>query len=324
MTVFRSVCASCALFSSGVLVFAQTAAKPAFEVASIKASAPLPTLIAQIRSGEVRPGMSVSGNRFDCQMSLDSLIAAAYRVRTSQIVGPDWLSSQRFEIHATIPEDTPKEKVREMLQTLLEERFKLKAHLENKEEAVYALVVSKGGPKLMNADDVSAFYDGAKPITPNAPISVKQDGDSTILIDQRTGTISRSKYRDGVMRMEILKTSMPAFAERLAELVDRPIVDATNLKGSYKMTMDLPMEVYRNAIMNRPVPSDLASLSGATPFSRAAAPAPGTDEPGGTASDPSGKAVLLAVEKLGLKLDPRKAPIEALIIEHLEKNPTEN
>src|SRR5262245_62109224 len=97
MRVFRNVCASCVLFASSVLVFAQTAAKPAFEVASIKASAPLATLIAQIRSGAVRPGMSVNGNRFDCQMSLDSLIATAYRTKTDQIGGPDWLSSQRFE-----------------------------------------------------------------------------------------------------------------------------------------------------------------------------------------------------------------------------------
>ena len=101
-------------------------------------------------------------------------------------------------------------------------------------------------------------------------------------------------------------------------------VVAARLKGSYKMTMELPMEVYRNAIMNRPVPSDLASAFGATPFSRPATAAPSTDAPAGNASDPSGRAVFKAVEKLGLKLDSRKAPIETLIIEHVDKNPTEN
>jgi len=90
------------------------------------------------------------------------------------------------------------------------------------------------------------------------------------------------------------------------------------------MTMELPMEVYRNAIMNRPVPSDLASAFGPTPFSRPATAAPSTDAPAGNASDPSGRAVFKAVEKLGLKLDSRKAPIETLIIEHVDKNPTEN
>ena len=62
-----------------------------------------------------------------------------------------------------------------MIQTLLEERFKLKAHRENKEQQVYALVVSKEGPKLMNADDVSDA--GATPIG-GGPMSIKREGDS--------------------------------------------------------------------------------------------------------------------------------------------------
>ena len=96
-----------------------------------------------------------------------------------------------------------------------------------------------------------------------------------------------------------------------------------NLKGYYKMTMEPPMEVYRNAVMNRPAPSDLASWAG-IPFGGPATSVPGTDGPVSTASDPSGKAIFSAVEKLGLKLERRKAPIETLIIEHVEKNPTEN
>jgi len=332
MRLFRTVGATVVVFSSSALLFAQTPAnrpqtraKPEFEVASIKAAAPLPTLIAQIKSGQVRAGMSVSGNRFDCLMSLHSLIAAAYRIKPSQIVGPDWLSSQRFEIHATISEGTPKDPVPEMVQTLLEERFKLKAHLENKEQAVYALVVSKEGPKLMNADDAISDA-GATPFGPttlDGQMSRKREGDSNVFFNPGTGTVSRSKYSDGAMRIEYLKISLPAFAESLTELVDRPIVDATNLKGYYKMTMELPMEVYRNAVMNRPAPSDLASWAG-IPFGGPATSVPGTDGPVSTASDPSGKAIFSAVEKLGLKLERRKAPIETLIIEHVEKNPTEN
>src|SRR5437667_6809863 len=167
------VCASFVMCSTSALLFGQTPAKPkpAFEVASIKASAPLSTLIAQ----RVRFGMTISGARFDCRMSLNDLIAAAYRIKTDQIAGPEWLTSQRFEIHATIPEDTSKDQVPEMIQTLLEERFKLKAHRENKEQQVYALVVSKEGPKLMNADDVSDA--GATPIG-GGPMSIKREGDS--------------------------------------------------------------------------------------------------------------------------------------------------
>jgi len=174
-------------------------------------------------------------------MSLDSLIASAYRIKRDQIAGPDWLSSQRFEIHATIPEGTSQDQVPEMIQTLLEERFKLKAHIENKEQPVYALVVSKEGSKLMNADDVSDA--GATPIG-GGPMSIKREGDSFMIFDPRTGMVMRGGKGgrgSGTMRTEILKTSMPAFAEYITPFVDHPVVDATGLKGSYKMTMELPI-----------------------------------------------------------------------------------
>jgi uncharacterized protein (TIGR03435 family) len=229
-----------------------------------------------------------------------------------------------------------------MLQTLLEERFKLRAHLENKEQAVYALVVAKDGPRLMNGDDASSASDAsATPVgtsatdnrgeknvqtlnTPDGPMIIKREGGSTLIIDPRTGPVRTSVGSNGTMRMEILKMSMSGFAEWLTPLMDRPVVDATDLKGSYRMTMELPMEVIRNAVMNRPAPADLGSLLGATPFSTSAGPLPATDGLAGNPSDPAGRTVFLAVEKFGLKLDPRKAPIETLIIEHIEKNPTEN
>ena len=42
----------------------------------------------------------------------------------------------------------PNLEMRQMLQTLLSDRFQLKAHTEVRKERVYALVVAKGGPKL--------------------------------------------------------------------------------------------------------------------------------------------------------------------------------
>ncbi len=341
MRLFRIVCASFVMFLSSALLFAQIPTKPAFEVASIKVSPPLSSLTDQIKSGTVRHGMTVRGARFDCHMELLSLIAAAYRIKTSQILGPDWLSSRRFEIHATISEGTSKDLVPEMLQTLLEERFKLKAHLGNKEQPVYALVVSKEGPKLMNADDTSSTSDAdATPFGTSAPGNgtennvvsintldgqriIKQEGDSIVSIDPRTGPVRMSSGSNGTVRIDILKMSMSAFAEWLTPLIDRPVVDATDLKGSYKMTMELPTEVIRNAFIMKASTSDLAS-SGANPFRGPATSAPGTDGPVGNASDPSGRAVFSAVEKLGLKLDRRKALVETLIIEQVEKNPTEN
>jgi uncharacterized protein (TIGR03435 family) len=315
--LFRTVCTTVVVFSSSALLFGQTSAKPkpAFEVVSIKPIGPF----------QIRPEMNVSGNRFDYAMPLVTLIASAYQIKTYQIVGPDWLNSQRFEIHAIIPEGAPRDQIPAMLQTLLEDRFKLKAHLEKKEQLVYALVVSKEGSKLMKADEISD--EGARLIG-RGPLKIKQDGDSTIIFDPRNGTVVGGARGgtgvNGTMRMQYLKISMPTFAEGLKQFVDRPVIDATNLTGFYKMTMELPMEVYRNSALNRPMPADVAAGLGTTPFSRSGTAAPAGDTPTGTASDPAGKVIFSAVEKLGLKLERRKAPIETLIIEHIEKNPTEN
>jgi uncharacterized protein (TIGR03435 family) len=47
--------------------------------------------------------------------------------------------------------------------------------------------------------------------------------------------------------------------------------------------------------------------------------------PGDAASDPGGSSTLVqAVQSMGLKLEPRKATVDHLIIDHVEKTPTEN
>jgi uncharacterized protein (TIGR03435 family) len=261
--LFRIVFGITVMFTSSAVLFTQTPAKPkpAFEVISIKPVGPF----------QIRPGIRISGNRFDCAMSLEGLITTAYQIKTYQMVGPDWLNSQRFAINATIPEGSSKDQVPGMLQALLEDRFKLKAHLEKKDQPVYALVVPKKEDlKLMKADET--VYADAKPLSPTHPMSIKREGDSVILIDSRTGMVTSGRSggsaANGLMRVEILRTSMPAFVDYITPLTDRPVIDATDLKGSYKMTLELPIEVYRNSIMNRPIPADLASALGTTPFPR--------------------------------------------------------
>jgi hypothetical protein len=103
------------------------APKPAgltFEVATIKPAEPLtPQLVA---SGKLHAGMSVDGARVDIGFfSLSDMIRAAYKLKSYQLSGPDWLSVQRFDILAKMPEGATKEQVPEMLQALLADRFKL-------------------------------------------------------------------------------------------------------------------------------------------------------------------------------------------------------
>src|SRR5215472_3552550 len=90
------------LICSVVIVFAQappTSRPISFEVASVKASAPLdPIKMAQQMQQGVAPhiGMKVDGARVDIgYMSLTDIIGNAYKVKKYQITGPDWMAAQR-------------------------------------------------------------------------------------------------------------------------------------------------------------------------------------------------------------------------------------
>src|SRR5215831_15057014 len=103
---------------------AQTpAARPEFEVAAIKSSPP-PTA----GGPHFRAGVQVDGAQIHCSaLSLKDYIRIAYRVKDYQVVGPDWLASDRFDIAAKLPEGAKRDQVPTMLQSLLEDRFQLKS-----------------------------------------------------------------------------------------------------------------------------------------------------------------------------------------------------
>jgi uncharacterized protein (TIGR03435 family) len=109
------------------------------------------------------------------------------------------------------------------------------------------------------------------------------------------------------MRLELTRMNAAGMVESLSRFVDRPIVDMTNLPGRYDLTLDVGMEdvinLARAAGMNIPVraPADAAR-----------------------ASEPSSSSIFAAIRPYGLKLEPRKAPIELLVIDHVERIPTEN
>jgi uncharacterized protein (TIGR03435 family) len=71
----------------------------------------------------------------------------------------EWANTQVVSVDATLPPHTTQEEFREMLRTLIVERFQLQYHIDTKETGRYSLVVAKGGPKLKTAappkDDVA-------------------------------------------------------------------------------------------------------------------------------------------------------------------------
>lgn len=311
------------VFMMGGGLLAQTPATPAFEVATIRPAPPINPV--QIAQGKLHIGMKVDAARVDIGfMSLAELIRTAYDVKAWQVSGPDWLNAERFDIMAKMPDGATKEQVPAMLKALLADRFKLTAHKENKEHAVYALIAGKNGPKLKDAPpDPETGPDGAPPgkggLTVDTPgrgpvrINPDRDGKGAIVSSASGGTTKMSVGSDGNMRMEMSKIAMPAFADMVTRFVDRPVIDETGLKGNYQVTLELPM-----AALQRMAASAGIMAPGMMPGPAAGAPAAAASDPG------AGASIFEAVQQLGLKLDPRKEPIETIIVDHIEKTPTEN
>jgi uncharacterized protein (TIGR03435 family) len=318
-----------ALLLSAAAAFAQTPTPPlAFEVASVKPAGPLDPVA--IQSGKVHIGMKIDGAMVDIgSFSLKDLIRTAYEVKDYQISGPDWLGSimtaQRYNVQATIPEGATKEQVPQMLQALLADRFKLVVHRETKDHSVYALVVAKGGPKMKEAepDPPAASAETEPPPEPKKGEVVMGQGTSQVRI---SGNMEGGKgvtvkggpmgqmhmsMADGRMHMEADRVSMATLVETLSRFVDRPVVDMTELKGNYHVVLDLSMDDLKNA-------AKAAGMGGMM------GPAGDGGKPSAEASEPAGSSIFMSLQQMGLKLEPRKAPLAIIVVDHLEKSPTEN
>lgn len=266
--------------------------RPAFEVASIKPS----------------PGCRVDGSggpsagrlELPC-VTLRALIRIAYtgfsgeKLNTHRIDvmgGPGWLDNEQFTLAAKA-EGNPSTgtMLGSMLQALLEERFQLKVHTENRETPVYALTVAKGGPKLTPAKDGSCIEIDLK----NLP-----KPDYTKPLPKLCGGPSIT-MKNGKTIADIPGATIDELGGRLLSmLTGRPVIDRTALDGRF----DMHLEFARDSSVGPP-----PLLNGV--------PAPNLP----TGDGPS---IFTALqEQLGLKLVADKAPIPVIIVDSVQK-PTEN
>ncbi len=268
-------------------------AQPAFEVASIRPSSQQP-------NQQVIAGLHIDGAQIRVlSFALRDYLGMAYKVRTSQISGPDWIASERFDVLATLPAGSSTEQIPEMLQALLAERFKVKLHRDKKEFPVYVLEIGKSPLKLKASalDPDIADSKGAADVAANGSgqgVAVNLGGGSSY-------TFANNQF-------VATKLSMGVLAGNLERFLDRPIVDMTDLKGSYDFTLDLTEEDYRMMLVRIAYaagvvlpPQALSLLENGPPVS-----------------------LFDALQKLGLKLDARRAPLDVLVIDDARKTPTEN
>lgn len=115
----------------------------------IKPSLPMAEAIPLLKEGSLKAGMNIDKARVDMGfVTLTDLIVEAYTVKSHQISGPDWLSMERFDIQAKLPDGAAEDQVPQMLRTMLAERFGIKTHTESRTLSAYALIVGKNGAKL--------------------------------------------------------------------------------------------------------------------------------------------------------------------------------
>lgn len=275
--------------------FAQTPPAPEFEVASVKPSSGA--------ADTVNVGVKVDGAQVHiADFSLQDFIRVAFRVKLYQVSGPDWLS-ERFNVDAKLPEGATREQVPEMLQALLVSRFEMKTHRDKKDFPVYALSVAPGGARLKESppddagDPATAVHGGSTDVSATG-------GRGGVSINLGKGSF----FTFANDKIEARKLTMANFADLLARFVDRPVVDRTALTGNYDISIDLTPEDYRAMLIQSAVsagvqlpPQALQLLQGA-----------------------SDNSLYSALHNFGLKLEPTKAPLDVIVVDHILKAPLAN
>ncbi len=278
------------LLATTMVAFGQKT--PAFEVASIR---PAPV---QLTNFNVGLHMDGSQARFT-YLSLRDYISMAYRLKSLQIVGPDWLAGEKFDISAKLPDGATTAQIPEMLQALLQERFHLKSHRETKDFAVYSLEIAKGGIKLKEIppDPVGT--------TPAGPVNVTVAGNASGAEYSFGGGATLSLSQRGLLGNKI---NMRALADTLSWYLDRPVVDMTGLKGNYDIVLTISADDYRAMSIRSAVIAGVTLPPAAT----------------AVLDNPWGDSLYKALAAAGLILEMRKSPLEVIVIDSIEKKPTDN
>jgi uncharacterized protein (TIGR03435 family) len=232
--VVASAVVLCGLMLAGALAprwiaFAQQAPEPQFEAASLKPGDPYDTH----RGVQFLPGGKIRATNATLKM----LIMTAWNVRDFQVSGgPGWRDSERYSIEAEpghpISVDGPNSsgaaEVRQMLQSLLSDRFKLSMHRETKEMPMYALVLAKDGPKLREN-----------------PLGVGPGS---------------SAGGNGKGQFNAKQVPIGALAPFLANQLGRMVENRTELKGVYDFTLTYMPEPVAGPGTPAPADSDLPSI----------------------------------------------------------------
>ncbi len=264
--------------------------RPAFEVASVKPN----------RSGTpfVSIGLQPGGRYTATNVPLKLLITNAYGVEDFQIIdAPSWLDEERFDIVAKAEGEVapsmpggPPGPVQLMLQTLLEDRFRLALHQETRELPVYALTTVHSDRKLGPGMQPSSTPCAAGRGPAGAPGRFGAPPPASASAPERP----QCGMRMMPGRISAGSVAIPQLLRIFSMLSHRIVLDRTGLDG----TFDLDLAFTPDRLPGPPPP-------GAPPLPPV---------------DPNGPSLFTALqEQLGLKLESTRAPVQVMVIDHVER-----
>jgi len=204
------------------IAFAQEPARLSFDVASIKPN-----------NGDAR-GVTfapMSGGRLTVENNpLTNLIGNAYRVPSYRMLGgPDWISSDRFDIQARAEGNPSKDQIMLMLQTLLADRFKLKVHSETRELPAFTLTAAKSGIKLQPWKEGSCVT-----IDPfNPPATPPPGGEK---LENCGNNLLLPKGPN--MQWHATKIDMKGLTGALSAIMRRTVIDKTGFTGTFDVNLE--------------------------------------------------------------------------------------
>jgi uncharacterized protein (TIGR03435 family) len=280
------ITATVILALAGLAIFAQPTAQPKFEVSSIK-----PATNHGMRWVRPAPG------RLTAEAPLQLLILNAYAKQPFQVVGgPSWIESDWYDVEAKASSNPSRAELFLMLQSLLEDRFHLTLHRETKDLPVYYLQAAKNGLKLTSPKDGACVE--PLPDAPNewAGGRMQPPMPGVATPPPLCGRLRFTLDPAGA-RLQGGKVNMPELVRSLSMALGRSVIDKTGFTGLFDVDVSF--------VADQTTPT---------------LPPPPPDQ----AAEFTGPSLMPALQdRLGLRLESGKGPVDVLVIDHVER-PTAN
>lgn len=309
--VGAAFCAAFALAVPGP-VRAQVDHLRSFEVASVRLSNPLTSVSHRI-----------TDTRVDLiKIDLRQLLWMAFEIDPfccrDRIPGGEPLGGVIVDIQATFQAGATRKQVPEMMRSLLMQRFGLRTHVEPRPTDGYELVVGAGGMQMQEVQPANEL-DKVFPTDPSFKIISDSTQETvngrvrTMNIFSKTGgirTITERTMYDrtftarGTRQIDAVRMTMSEFAALLSTNTGRPVLDRTNLTGVYAFSIELPPDAWQ-VRMN--ASAGITTARDGTPL-----------------NEPVSVSIPRGVERLGLKLEPRRIPVDTIVIDRIERVPSAN